>query len=147
MTSPRQSETNSTSVGVRRLGYLTGIAVSSGILFVANSVLPWNVVPFLTADFEQILPVVNVSLVSSIAANAVWVLYDAAWIRTAGQIVLNVVGIAMFALTLRVFPFDFSAYQFDWELLIRLTLVGLIIALVIATIVEIVKLISTFVNS
>lgn len=147
MTSPRQSETNSTSAGIRRLGYLTGIAVSSGILFVVNSVLTWNVVPFLTADFEQILPVVNVSLVSSIGVNAVWVLYDAAWIRTAGQIILNAVGIAVFALTLRVFPFDFLAYQFDWELLIRLTLVGLIIALVIATIVEIVKLVSAVINS
>ncbi len=147
MTSARQSQVNVTPVGVRRLGYLVGIAVSAGILFVVNNLLAWDIVPFLTADFDRLLPIVNASLVASIGVNAIWILYDAAWIRSTGQIILNLTSIAVLALTLRVFPFDFSPYSFDWESLAKVIIVFLIIALVIATIVEIVKLVSAVVNS
>ena len=63
MTSARQSQINITPVGVRRLGYFIGIAISAGILFVVNNLLAWDIVPFLTADFDQLLPIVNASLV------------------------------------------------------------------------------------
>lgn len=147
MTTARQSQVNVTSDGVRRLGYLVGIVVSAGILFAVNNLLDWDIVPFLTADFEQLVPIINVSLVASIIVNAIWILYDAAWIRSTGQIILNLTSIAVLALTLRVFPFDFSQYSFDWESLTKGLIVFLIIALVIATIVEIVKLVSAVVNS
>ncbi len=147
MTSARQSQVNVMSVGIRRLGYLVGIAISAGILFVVNNLLTWDIVPFLTSDFDQLLPIVNASLVASIVVNAIWVLYDAAWIRSTGQIILNLTSIAVLALTLRVFPFDFSPYSFDWESLTKAIIVFLIIALVIATIVEITKLVSAIVNS
>lgn len=147
MTTARQSQANVTPIGVRRLGYLVGIAVSAGILFVVNNLLRWDIVPFLTADFEQLVPIVNASLVISIVVNAIWILYDAAWIRATGQIILNLTSIAVLALTLRVYPFDFSQYSFDWESLTKAIITFLIIALVIATIVEIVKLVSAFVNS
>ena len=147
MTSARQSQVNVTPVGVRRLGYLVGIAVSAVILFVANNLLEWDIVSFVTADFEQLLPIVNASLVTSIVVNAIWILYDAAWIRSTGQIILNLTSIAVLALTLRIFPFDFSPYSFDWASLTKVLLVFLIVALVIATIVEIVKLGSAIVNS
>ena len=52
----------------------------------------------------------------------------------------------MAALTYRVFPFDFSAYDFEWEGLLRVVIVVVIVALVIATIVEIVRLIVRFVD-
>jgi len=147
MTTARQSQVNITSNGVRRLGYLVGIVVSAGILFAVNNLLEWDIVPFLTADFEQLAPIINASLVASIVVNAIWILYDAAWIRSTGQIILNLTSIAVLALTLRVFPFDFSPYSFDWESLAKGLILFLIIALVIATIVEIAKLVSAIINS
>jgi len=147
MTSARQSQVNVTPTGIRRLGYLVGVGVSAGILFVVNNLLAWDIVPFLTDDFDQLLPIVNASLVASIVVNAIWILYDAAWIRSTGQIILNLTSVAVLALTLRVFPFDFSPYSFDWKALTRVIIVFLIVALVIATIVEIVKLVSAIVNA
>jgi hypothetical protein len=147
MTTARQSQVNVTPDGVRRLGYLVGVAVGAGILFVVNNLLAWDILPFLTSDFDQLLPIINASLVASIVVNAIWILYDAAWIRSTGQIILNLTSIAVLALTLRVFPFDFSPYPFDWESLTRVTIVFVLIALVIATIVEIVKLVSAVANT
>ena len=147
MTSARQNQVDVTPVGVRRLGYLVGIAVSAGIVFVLNNLLTWDILPFLTSDFEQLLPIINASLAATITFNAIWILYDAAWIRSTGQIILNLISIAVLALTLRVFPFDFSAYSFNWESLTKVVIVFLIVAIVIATIVEIVKLVSAIANA
>ena len=71
MTSARQSQVNVTPTGIRRLGYLVGVGVSAGILFVVNNLLAWDIVPFLTDDFDQLLPIVNASLVASIVVNAI----------------------------------------------------------------------------
>jgi len=147
MTWARQSNANVTPVGLRRFGYLVGIAVSAGILYVVNHLLEWDIGPFLTADFDQLLPIINASLVASIVVNTVWVLYDAMWIRSTGQIVLNLVSIAVLVLTFQVFPFDFSPYSFDWESLVKAVLVFLILALAIATVVEIGKLVSAIINT
>ena len=75
-----------------------------------------------------------------------WILYDAPPVHSAGRITLNVLIVAVLTITYRVFPFDFSAYQFDWETLFRLVIVGGIVVFSIATIVEIVRLIGRFVN-
>jgi tryptophan-rich sensory protein len=146
MTSPHPGQTELVPAGVRRFGYVLAIAFSFGILFIVNNLLEGEQLPFLTDDFEQLLPIINAFLFATIAINGVWILYDAAWFRSAGRITLNVLIIAVLALTYRVFPFDFSAYDFDWEALMRVLIVGVIVALTIATIVESVKLIGRFVN-
>ena len=146
MTTPLPGQTEVVPAGVRRLGYALAIGLSVGILFLVNNLPDGDQIPFLTSDFEQLLPIVNALLFTSIAVYGGWILYDAAWFRSAGRITLNVLIIALLALTYRVFPFDFSAYDFDWEKLIRVLMVGVIVVLAIATIVEIVKLIGRFVN-
>ena len=144
MTTPHPGQTELVPAGVRRFGYVLAIAFSVGILFFVNNVPEGEQISFLTNDFEQVLPIINTLLLASIAINGVWVLYDAEWFRSAGRITLNVLIIAVLALTYRVFPFDFSAYDFDWEALIRVLIVGIIVALTIATIVEIVRLVGRF---
>jgi hypothetical protein len=146
MTTPHPGQTELVPAGVRRLGYALAIAFSAGILLVINNLPEGEQIPFLTDDLEQLLPIINALLFATIAINGVWILYDAAWFRSAGRITLNVLIIAVLALTYRVFPFDFSAYDFDWEALMRVLIVGLIVALTVATIVEIVKLIGRFVD-
>lgn len=146
MTTIRSGQANLTPTSVRRLGYLVGIVVSAGLLLAVNNVLAWGKVPFLTDDLQQLLPIINASLVASIAVNGAWILYDGAWFRSAGQIILNGLTIAVLALTYHVFPFDFAAYTFDWETLIRVLIIAIIVALAIATLIEIGKLVGLFLN-
>lgn len=147
MTSASRSQVNLTPSGVRRLGYIATIAICAGLLYVVNNLLEWDAAPFLTVDFETIVPVLNAALIAGAVVNAIWLLYDAAWIRSVGQISLNLTVIGASALTLKVFPFDFAAYSFNWEAAVTVVLLALILALVVATIVEIVRLGGMFVNS
>lgn len=146
MTTPHPGQTEVVPAGVRRFGYLIAVGLSLGILFVVNNLPTGDEIPFLTSDFERLLPVINALLVSSIAVYGVWILYDAAWFRSVGRIILNLLAIAVLGLTYLVFPFDFSAYDFDWETLIRVLIVGALVAFSIATIVEIVRLAGRFVD-
>lgn len=146
MTTPHPGQTDWVPAGVRRLSCGLAIAFSIGILVVVNNLPEGNQIPFLTDDLEQLLPIINGLLLTSIGINGIWILYDAAWFRSVGRITLNVLMIAVLGLTYRVFPFDFAAYDFDWESLIRILIVAAIVALTIATIVEVVKLIGRFVN-
>jgi hypothetical protein len=135
-------QTDVVPAGVRRLGYGFVVVISFGIFVVVNNLLERGSVPFLTDDLETLLPIINTALVASMAINIVWIIYDAPWFRSAGKIVLNILGIVALGLTLRVFPFDFSPYEFDWETVIRIAIIAIIVVLAIATAVEIAKLIS-----
>ena len=146
MTAPHPGQTEVVPVGVRRFGYTIAVGLSLGILFIVNNLPTGDEIPFLTSDFERLLPIINALLLTSIVVYGVWILYDAPWFRSAGRIILNLLIIAVLGLTYRVFPFDFSAYDFDWATLIRVLIIGALIAFSIATIVEVVKLISRFLD-
>jgi hypothetical protein len=146
MTTALPGQTEVVPAGVRRFGYVLAIGLSVGILFIVNSLPEGEQIPFLTNDVEMLLPIINGFLLASIVIHGVWILYDAPWFHSAGRITLNVLIIAVAALTYRVFPFDFSAYDFEWEGLLRIVLVVAIVAMAVATIVEIVRLIGRFVD-
>ena len=59
MTTPHPGQTELVPAGVRRLGYALAIAFSVGILFVVNNLPEGEQIPFLTNDFEQLLPIIN----------------------------------------------------------------------------------------
>lgn len=140
MTSTRSSQVSLAPSGVRRLGYSVTIALSVGLLYVANNLLEWNAAPFITEDYERILPVLNAAFIATVVVNVIWILYDAAWIRSLGRIILNLIAIGALLLTLNVFPFNFAAYTFNWEALVTFLVLFLILGLVVVTIAEIVKL-------
>ena len=96
----------------RRFGYTVAIAVNVGLIYVVQNLLEWDWIPFLTGDFEQLVGIVTVSLVASAVANLLWIAYDGAWFRSAGQLMLNAIGLAVAIRTYRVFPFDLSS---GWE--------------------------------
>ncbi len=146
MTTARSSQVSLTPSGVRRMGYVVTIVVAAGLLYLVNNLLSWDAAPFLTEDFERIIPILNAALIAAIVVNAIWVLYDAAWVRSLGQVILNLAVIVTAALTLKVFPFNFNAYSFNWEAVVTFALVFLILGLAIATIVELVKLGGMIVN-
>lgn len=118
-------------VGMRRFGYAVAIALNIAFIFVINEWPGWSSVPFLTDDTEVVIPILNAALVISIVVNAMYLIADPRWLRALGDAVTAAVSFIVIIVTLRVFPFDFSAYTFDWTLLVQVLLgVGLVGCLV-----------------
>ncbi len=130
----------------RQAGYVVAIVINALILWVANNLLAWGWFSWLTDGFVDVLPAINASLIVTIIAYALYVAYDGEWFRALGDIVTGIysllAGIAMW----QVFPFDFSAYAFDWALVARI-LVGLgIFGVSVGILVNVVKLLAMLVR-
>ena len=83
----------------------------------------WDSFDFVTADAADVVPLVNLSIGVSILANIVYLVVDAPRVKAIGEMVVSAVAMVVSVIVLRVFPFDFSAYAFPWELLTRVVLV------------------------
>jgi len=101
----------------------------------------WQEVHFLTDDTGQVLWLVNLSLVVSVAANAVYIAHDPAWLKSIGDLVTTGIGLAVLARLWQVFPFDFSGYSVNWGALARFVLVVAIVGSIIGIVVQVVSLI------
>lgn len=123
----------------KRTGYMAAIVVNVAMLYAVHRLLEWGFVPFLTDDFRQLLPIVSLSLASTVLVNVTYLSYDPAWFRSLTQLGLNGISLAVVVRTYQVFPFDFSAYEFEWAGLVRLALVALMVVIGIALIVEVVR--------
>jgi hypothetical protein len=128
------------SPGTKRFGYLVAVAVNIVMIVVANNILEWGWLPFLTEDFASLLWLINISLGATILANIVYMSFDPPWFKSLTRIGLNLISLIVTIRMLQVFPFDFSGYQFDWEIVTRVVLILAIIGTAIAVVVETVKL-------
>ena len=129
------------SRATRRFGYAVAIAVNAVLLVVVNNLLEWGWFSWLTDDFELVVPLVNASLVATILVTVAYLVYDPAWFKAATQILVNVIGLGVIVRMLRVFPFDFSAYDFNWAAVARGVLIVGLLGVIAGTIAEVVKLI------
>ena len=129
------------SRATRRFGYAVAIAVNAVLLVVVNNLLEWGWFSWLTDDFELVVPLVNASLVATILVTVAYLFYDPAWFKAATQILVNVIGLGVIVRMLRVFPFDFSAYDFNWAAVARGVLIVGLLGVIAGTIAEVVKLI------
>jgi hypothetical protein len=66
--------------------------------------------------------------------------FDPPWFKSLTRIGLNLISLIVTIRMLQVFPFDFSGYRFDWEIVTRVVLILAIIGTAIAVVVETVKL-------
>ena len=73
-----------------------------------DGVTKWNIYPLLTQDFRLVLPILNVTLILSIAGHTAAIIFDKYLLREITLIVLNLLGLATVLTFLRIFPFDFS---------------------------------------
>jgi hypothetical protein len=126
---------------MRQAGYAVAIVVNGIILFVVNNVLAWDVAPWLTDDFNDVLPILNTSLLASVLVNAVYLVFDPPLWRSVCELALLALSIAVGITTYRVFPFDFAAYSFDWELLARWVISLAIFGMCVGFVASAVKLI------
>jgi hypothetical protein len=143
MTGRRELEvgTARSRTGPARVGYAIAIAVNVVMLVITQNILEWGWLPFLTADFALVEPWISLSLTASIVVNLIYIFDDAPWVKSIGQIGVNLLSVFVTWQILTVFPFDFSAYAFDWEVLARAVLILAIVGASIGALVELVKLV------
>jgi hypothetical protein len=135
---PRKVEPSRTG---RRIGYVIAAAINVALLYFVNNLLNWDLSPFLTDDFERVIPLINVSLVATIVVNVIYLFFDRRWFKSLTQIGLAGIAMAATVRLYRVFPFDFSAYDFAWATLARAVLIIAMVGMAIAIVAETVKLI------
>lgn len=124
----------------RRIGYGLAVGINLGLLFVVLNIVRWDILPWLTDDFSLVAPWIGFALVATIGANLVYLAEDWPPIKSTGQIATNLTSLLATAQVLLVFPFDFSAYRFDWVLVTRAVLVLALAGAGIGIIAETVKL-------
>ncbi len=126
---------------VRRLGYSIAIAVNAAMIYVVTNLQEWETLPFLTEDFDRLLPVIVLSLVAGVIVNLFYLWDDAPYIKSTGQILTGVIGFVVALRTWTIFPFDFSTDEFNWETAARVILVVSMIGLALAIMIEAVRLV------
>lgn len=126
----------------RGFGYGVAVAVNLAVLFVILNILDWDWLPFLTGAFTDVVPWMAFSLIVSIIANVVYVFYDDPVFHSAGQMVVNAVSLIATVRVFQVFPFDFSSYDFNWGIVLKVVLILAIVGTVVGMVTEFVKLVS-----
>lgn len=115
------------SAASRRVGYVVSAAVNAVLLYLVNVRPGWEAVPFLTPATVLVLPLVNASMVVSLAANLVYALYDPAWLKALGDLATTAVGLAALVKIWQVFPLAFTDTTLPWETVARVLLaVGIV---------------------
>ena len=132
--------TNRESKRARKIGYVVGFMVNSIMLFIVNVRPGWRQLSFLTEDFAGILWLINLSMVSNATANLIYLWYDPAWFKSLCQVGISAIGLGAAIRMLRVFPFDFASYSFNWSALTRLLLALAILGSLVAIVTELVLL-------
>jgi hypothetical protein len=131
---------------VRRFGYLIAIALNAAFLVLVNNLLEWDLSPWLTDDFELALPLISAALIATIVVTAIYMFFDARWFKSLTQIGLAGISLAATLRLYRVFPFDFSAYEFPWNTVARSVLIIALVGTVISIVTETVKFIRAIVR-
>jgi hypothetical protein len=128
------------SAAARRVGYVLAAVINAGLLVLVNTWPGWEAVPFLTADTNQVIGLVNATLIASTLANLVYVAADPPWLKNIGDLITTGIGLASTVRMWQVFPFDFADSWINWALLARILLVVAIVGSIIGIIVQIVSL-------
>ena len=123
----------------RRVGYAVAIVVNAVALYIAVNLLAWGWLPFMTDAFASVLPLLRFSLLATIAVNVAYLWHDPPAFRSAAQIALSVIALAMAVRVYDVYPFDFSRYGPAWDVAARVLLVLAIAGTIIGMVVEVVR--------
>jgi len=124
----------------RKAGYLVAVILNTAVLFLVNVRPGWREVPFLTDSLAGILWLIKLSALSNALINAVYLWRDPAWFKSVAQIGVSVLGLTAAIAMLQVFPFDFSAYSFNWAVVTRVLLWLAVFGSVVAIVTELAHL-------
>ena len=126
-----------------QIGYGITIGLNLVLIYVVLNIEGWNLLPFLTEQFGEVVPWIALSLLVGALAYLVYILYENQMLRLAGEIVTNSITIVVTWKVFTVFPFDFSAYEFPWAVLVRFMMIVVVIGAAVGAAVNIVKIINS----
>lgn len=126
----------------RRTGYAIAVAINAALLWVVLNIQSWDLLPFLTERFSEVVPWLSLSLIVSILANLTYQFDDSPPIRAFGDLFTSLVGAWAAYRVLAVFPFEFAGDGFDGSTLVRVLLIVAIVGGAIGTIAAFVRLIA-----
>ena len=102
----------------RRFGYLVAITVNAVLLFLINRSPGWESLSVLTPSTAEVIGIVNASILASVIANLVYLVWDADWLRALGDVATTTIGLAALVQIWQVWPVEFDAGT-PWDLLAR----------------------------
>ncbi len=124
----------------RRVGYVVAIVVNVVFFLLVNVWPTWRVVPFLTDAAQELVVLVNLSLIAGLVVNVLNLALDLAWVKAVGEIITSVIALVVVVRFWIVFPFAFPEPGFDWELLTRVVLGVAMAGTIVSVIVQVVVL-------
>ena len=116
---------------VRANGYIGSIVVNAVLLYGVGHLVEWQI-GWITPAWSDVVWALNLSLEVSLAANALFFLYDHDWFRYPVLAVCSLFALQAVFVLYAVFPFDFGI---AWNDVARLALLALIMAIGIGTLV------------
>jgi len=119
--------------------YIAAIIVNLIFLYIFNNLLSWHVY-FVTNALNEVLWIINLSIIVTIIGNFLMLVYHPIWFRHITKIILNVFAFAAVYFVFIVFPFNFNNAFLNWGLAVLLILA--MIGIIIASLVEIVLLVT-----
>jgi hypothetical protein len=116
----------------RKSEYITAIIFNLIFLYIWNNLLNWNVY-FVTNALNEVLWIINLSIIATIIGNALLLAYNPEWFHHVMKIIINIITIIAVYFVYTVFPFNFYNSSLNWGLNIFLILVmiGIAIAIVV----------------
>lgn len=117
----------------RKADYIFAIISGFIFLYIVNNLLNWNVY-FITGALNEVLWIINLSIIVTVIGNALILAYNQEWLRHAIKIIINIINFISAYFVYTVFPFNFYNFFINWGLSILLILI--MIGIAIAVIVE-----------
>ncbi len=124
-------EKNKTDVS-KKSEYIAAIIFNLIFWYIVNNLLNWQVY-FITTAFNEVLWIINFSIIVSIIGNALLLFYSPERLRHLVKIIINIVSFVATYMVWTVFPFNFYNSFYDWcfSILLILAMIGIIIATIV----------------
>lgn len=125
---------------VRVVGYAISIGINLVLIWVVANLVEWDILPFLTEAFDEIVPIAIFSMVVGIAFYVAYLVVDPPWLRILGDTVNSAIALAVIVRTYQVFPFEFEGGF--WTGATRIILIVIGVATAFAALVNLGKLVT-----
>jgi len=135
---PRKARASRTA---RRFGYVVAIAINGAMLYIVNNLVGWDLLPWITDDFQRLVPLFNLSIGVTIAVNAVRLFFDPAWFRSITELVTLAFSLVVTIRVWQVFPFSFDG-TFAWANVVRGVLILASVGVAAGMLAEVVRFVT-----
>ena len=114
--------------------YIVSIIFNLIFYYIVNNLLNWNIY-FITPALNEVLWIINLSIITTIIGNILLLLYSSESFRHLMKIIINTINFVAVYFVYVVFPFNFNNSFYNWVISIFIVLI--MIGLVIASLVEV----------